>query len=843
MRLLLLNALKGLRKKKVQMFGITMMILLSTGIYVAMNTALDRLENRYYHYLEEQNVEDISLGVKVDYEKDVALEDIEYLEEHQFAKITLQEKQLLELYKQSLKEKTKIDINLIKMLFMKYSANEYIENKLLKSLSKKYDFSYQLEESKTLMEEDKLIKVMPYLKDKKINKTYLIEGNYPTRENEITMLPKYAASNGIKIGDNYKVGKKEYKVVGFTYAPDYIYPLITFSTPIFDEKKNNIIFVNKKEFETIKAIDDNTYSIDYNDDVSRKFEIKITDEGKAKDKDKSLNIFEDEKVELNLNTITRVARIGALQLEFASNRLFADYFLYLLLAIAVVVIVIITKKRIDDERLQIGVLKSLGYNPFSIAVSYLVYPIIGSIIGGILGYMIGSIIHYPMTSLFLSYYNVPLENFQLNLNYLKTAIMVPMIMLSTLCYLIAIFMLRKKPLALLREGSNLKVNIFSKIINKITGLLPFDYRFKYSLAFRSLGKLFIVAITSFATGLLIVLTLIGANLFDSMIEKSFEGTNYNYTVLSKQITSSKENDKDDYVLSVNSNLDHIEDKNGKVKKLEQEDNSITLTGIDVNNHYTKLINLDSHDITKKLKGKNGVIVNENFKEIYSLELEDTLVLEINNKEVKYKIIGFSSELFGFSAYVEREELSKKLGFDKKVYNQIHSNQKKYSNMSKLEQEELENISYIMSTKELRENIEKQMDRFDTSIYIVILFSSFMAFIIIAVIASIVVEENKKIISLMKVMGYNNKKISRIVLNIYTPFVIIAYLLSIPCMTKLLKWIVNLLVGDMEVTIPITLSPLMAMIGLIGLLIAYYVAIAIAKRSLNKIPLAIALKRE
>ena len=63
------------------------------------------------------------------------------------------------------------------------------------------------------------------------------------------------------------------------------------------------------------------------------------------------------------------------------------------------------------------------------------------------------------------------------------------------------------------------------------------------------------------------------------------------------------------------------------------------------------------------------------------------------------------------------------------------------------------------------------------------------------------------------------------------------------MTKLLKWIVNLLVGDMEVTIPITLSPLMVMIGLIGLLIAYYVAIAIAKRSLNKIPLAIALKRE
>lgn len=185
MRLLLLNALKGLKKKKVQMFGITMMILLSTGIYVAMNTALDRLENRYYHYLEEQNVEDVSLGVKVDYLKDVTLKDIEYLENHQFEKMTTSEKQLLELYKHSLNGETSVDINLVKMLFMKYSADEYIEDKLLKSLSKKYDFSYQLEESKTLMEEDKLIKIMPYLKNKKINKAYLVEGRYPTKETAI----------------------------------------------------------------------------------------------------------------------------------------------------------------------------------------------------------------------------------------------------------------------------------------------------------------------------------------------------------------------------------------------------------------------------------------------------------------------------------------------------------------------------------------------------------------------------------------------------------------------------------------------------------------------------------
>ena len=45
MGLLFLNSLKGLKKKKIQMLGIILMVMLSTGIYVTMNTALDRMED------------------------------------------------------------------------------------------------------------------------------------------------------------------------------------------------------------------------------------------------------------------------------------------------------------------------------------------------------------------------------------------------------------------------------------------------------------------------------------------------------------------------------------------------------------------------------------------------------------------------------------------------------------------------------------------------------------------------------------------------------------------------------------------------------------------------------
>ena len=196
-----------------------------------------------------------------------------------------------------------------------------------------------------------------------------------------------------------------------------------------------------------------------------------------------------------------------------------------------------------------------------------------------------------------------------------------------------------------------------------------------------------------------------------------------------------------------------------------------------------------------------------------------------------------------SGYVLREGICKKIGYDNICYSSIISNDKKYSNLKKLDSNLVDKIATVLNFKDMKDNINKTMQKYNASIYIVIAFASIMAFVIIAVIANIVVEENKKIISLMKVMGYKNKKISSIVLNIYTPIIIVSYLLSIPVTKEILKQIVSVLAGDMKMTIPISLEPTLAILGLVALLIAYYIAVGLSKRVLNKIPLAIALKRE
>lgn len=857
MRLLFLNSLKGLKKKKIQMLGIILLVILSTGIYVAMSSALDRMEDKYYEYLDTQKVEHISVDYYLDYKTEVSEEDLNYLLENNLSNITEEENQIVSLYSCYLNSECKEYMDdpfnnlsfqyMLDNIFTKYGANTYIQNKKMDELSKIYDFDYNIEKSKALKEEDTYLKILPYDKDKKVNIPYLLEGKLPQSENEITMLPKYAKLHNIKLNDKYKIANKEYKVVGFTYAPDYIYPLVSYSAIMFDEETNNVVYMNQDDYSNINGVEEKTYSIFYHGDMKRKFEMEemVTDKDKVKDYDVTKILYnEDYNVGMGILTATRLGRIASLQLEFATNRLFAKYFLYLLLGIAVFVIAIITKKRIEDERLQIGVLKSLGYSPFSIAVSYLVYPIMGSIIGGIIGYFIGLISNEPIANMYISYFIIPLGNFTINPKYLINCLLIPTVLLSTLSYIIALIMLRKKPLYLLREGSNLKINIFSRIANKITSILPFKYRFKYSLAFRSLPKLLVVALTSFFTGMLIVLTLIGFNLMNNLIDKSFEGMNYDYMIYNYSIETEELDENADYNITANLPVKEVLDKKGNKRKLDK-DLVLTFNGIDKDSKYINPKNSKDEELTELL-GNDNIIINRNLQNLYGIDIGDKITLGLDEefkKTITYKVAGISEEFMNFSTYVLRSDLCKKVGYEDNCYSIMLSKDKKYSNLENLDQKLVDKIATVINFKDMKNNITKTMDKYNASIYIVIAFAAVMAFVIIAVIANIVVEENKKIISLMKVMGYENKNISSIVLNIYTPIIIIAYLLSIPAMIKILELIVAALAGDMQVTIPITLDPMLACLGLVALLISYYIAVYLSKRVLNKIPLAMALKRE
>ncbi len=978
MWLLFLNSLKGLKAKKVQMIGLVCLIIASTGIYTAMGSAMDRLDSMADEYMEEQNVEHMTVILnetkiltreniadmfndKLSAWKDIELEPIEISDEE----LASFDEETLEGYREMIRaqgvpepyvdtylkqtlgevmagpnyllgvldgtnpvddvstylfygcaasatnEETNKDPNLPYAKFCPTNpskeASEYLEgdskkdnkdeceetdsssseaatyimklynnfsamtdtskygvdkyqylNKVMDELAEQYDFTYVLKGSKTLGwkfnendEQEYSASMMVYDKDLPVNTPYLIEGRAPSNLYEVLVAPRFLETNDLTIGDNLEINGVEYKITGSAYAPDYIYPAVSFNTPVFDEKRQTIMYANQETYDLAKGSEMKLYTARFNS-----YEGTYRDDA-LEDLIKDLN--KDEYVTYVLSTATIHPRISTFTYAVKIDRKFAEYFLYVLLAIAVFIIVMVMKKRIDDEKLQIGVLKSLGYSTPMIAAGYLVYPIVGSVVGGALGYLLGMGLQNFMVDLYRSFYNIPINAFYWGYEYLFFSVLLPLVGLSLLSYFVALFMLRHRPLKLLREGSNLKVNVVTKAITRVTRPLPFKARFRYSLASRSLGKLLVITFCSFCTGLLLVLTLIGSNMMNKMIDKTFAGASYSYMVSYEQIQDpsvienyNENHEGEDLVLQTDLTLYKVIRKDGTIKTLDKT-RSLEVNGVDAKNlSLLHITDYDGKDISENLYKENedgidNIIINDTIKTLLDIDVGDTLVVSkrvnvsgsvqcANDKQ--YYVSDINGTFSGLTSYVTIESLSDYLNYDNASYNIIYTNENKeeYNPAN-------EKISSNFGVDDLKKNVSLAIEMANISVYIIIAFAGVMALVIISVVSNIVVEENKKHISLMKVMGYKDKEISKVVLNIYTPFVIIAYFLSIPAMEGILRFILKLALKDMEMSVPIDLSLQGMIIGLVVIVVAYFIALQFSKKALNRVALSEALKRE
>ena len=105
--MLFLNTLRGLKNRKKEVGIITFLILLSSFLYTGFNVALDRINDSYQGYLKSQNVEDVSVSIKIDYEHDISLDMLNKLNNSCFSQILESEKVILDEYYNLLLEEKK----------------------------------------------------------------------------------------------------------------------------------------------------------------------------------------------------------------------------------------------------------------------------------------------------------------------------------------------------------------------------------------------------------------------------------------------------------------------------------------------------------------------------------------------------------------------------------------------------------------------------------------------------------------------------------------------------------------------------------------------------------------
>ena len=109
------------------------------------------------------------------------------------------------------------------------------------------------------------------------------------------------------------------------------------------------------------------------------------------------------------------------------------------------------------------------------------------------------------------------------------------------------------------------------------------------------------------------------------------------------------------------------------------------------------------------------------------------------------------------------------------------------------------------------------------------------------ITNFIIDENQKQISILKVMGYTKKEVSKMVLTIYLPFVIVAYLISIPVTRGTIDYIMNQIAASLPMAIPTDFTMIQAISGLFIILFTYFIAMGCSKAQLDRISLHEVLK--
>ena len=116
-------------------------------------------------------------------------------------------------------------------------------------------------------------------------------------------------------------------------------------------------------------------------------------------------------------------------------------------------------------------------------------------------------------------------------------------------------------------------------------------------------------------------------------------------------------------------------------------------------------------------------------------------------------------------------------------------------------------------------------------------------IVIYVVTSLLIEENKANISMFKILGYSNKEIFSLILSSNTILVILGYTISVPLILVSLKSFFNAMTKDMNITIPTQLNNINIIISFVIIMITYELSKALNRKKVLSVSMADSLKEK
>ncbi len=668
------------------------------------------------------------------------------------------------------------------------------------------NFNILIEHNKVVdysISEEVIIRV--FSEGTKVNKPAVIKGE-AVGENGVMLDPAFAEANKLEIGDSITLLGRSFTISGYASMPNYIYPIKEETDLLNNPNAFGIAIISKAAFDEVKQ-GSSFYSIRFND--SEMLEQRMA---QFKDYLKSQNVSI-----LKWTNTSENPRVTLVSTKIEGMNQASSAMPVVILLLSCVLTGIVIRKMLKRESVVIGTMYALGYRKLEIIKHYMRYPMLIALSGGIVGTILGAFTMNPMLKLMLKYFNLPLDKISYSLQYVVISVFLPIVFLGVSCYFVIWKALKSSPVELMKGGKDKgKVGFLEKglKLNK----LKFATKFKVREQLRSVPRSAFLLFGVILSTVLLLYGFAAKSSIDYMIKDSYGEVfkyQYEYVFNGLQLEAPQSGErfsvspfelKEDaktsfavYGVQPDSKLIYFKDKNG-------------------NNLST-----DSIIITKPLADRLELKPNDSI----------SVTNKLDSRQYSIKVAAIAETYSSESIFMPLRQYNELLGYPSDSYLGLWSVEK------------LDMPADMLLRSATADDFKKAFDAAIEPMQKVIGIIAFMSFLvgllIIYVVTSLIIEENKITVSLMKVFGYRKKEVYSLILNSSSFIVILGYALGIPALLALLKVLFASLAESTSINLPVTINYIYLVMGFFVIIFAFELSKHLSKKKLNKISMNEALK--
>lgn len=434
------------------------------------------------------------------------------------------------------------------------------------------------------------------------------------------------------------------------------------------------------------------------------------------------------------------------------TKVFPTFFYF----VAILVTLTTMKRYIDEQRIHVGTLKSLGYSNRDITNKFYLYGLLPTFFGSLFGSIVGK---YILTKVIFDAYSTGFDILPIQY-YDSLLVILATIGLSLLLIFFTIFITNRKSVNevtanLLRgkapkQGSRILLERLTFIWKRLTFMQKVTSRNIFRYKSRMYMTLFGVA---GCTALLFFGFAMQDSIKDTSIIQRNQITSYDAIVLFDN--KADEKDLDSYESEINKfDSTKIIYQQGKVEsddgKLDV--NLMAFEDKDVVNDFINLRDTKKNPLEIK---DSGAIITDNLAQENDLEVGDKLDFEDKDKNIKeLEITGIAENYVDDYIYISKEEYGKV--FDKN--NDFNADLIVTDDEDTIKELEDKNaVQNIIKPNAMYETIDVLMDNLNLVIIIITLVSSILAIVVLFNLTNINVSERMRELATTKVLGFYPKE--------------------------------------------------------------------------------------